>query len=214
MRPVYRDGGLTKKQRALDKNNDGKISGEDFKMMMDGGLFGDPFKRMRKKQDRKTKRAQKKFERASKKAARKGEGSPMYNNGGAYYDYPAPMTKEEAKFFRDQERFAEGATATFNQEVRRRDRAGRRFGRNTGYYPAQEREVSILLDMLENDQLNREDMVRKGKRRRGVKQAAGLAINPLLALLTSGKVAQIEAERASGVRPSFGQALGMVFGGQ
>jgi hypothetical protein len=214
MRPVYRDGGLTKKQKALDKNNDGKISGEDFKMMVNGGLFGNRFKRMRNKQDRKTRSQQRKFDRQSKKAARKGGGSPMYANGGAYYDYPAPMTKEEAKFFRDQERFEEGAFATINQEIGRRDKAGLRFGRNTGYYPAQEREVSILLDMLENDQLNREDMVRKGKRRRGVKQAVGMAINPLLALLTSGKVAQIEAERASGVRPSFGQALGMVFGGQ
>ena len=30
-------GGLTKKQKALDKNKDGKISGADFKMMKKGG---------------------------------------------------------------------------------------------------------------------------------------------------------------------------------
>jgi len=30
-------GKLTPKQKQLDKNKDGKISGEDFKMMMKGG---------------------------------------------------------------------------------------------------------------------------------------------------------------------------------
>ena len=34
---VMKEGGLVGGQKKLDKNNDGKISGEDFKMMMDGG---------------------------------------------------------------------------------------------------------------------------------------------------------------------------------
>lgn len=33
----YKKGGLTEKQKALDKNKDGKISGADFKMMKKGG---------------------------------------------------------------------------------------------------------------------------------------------------------------------------------
>ena len=34
---IMKEGGLVGGQKKLDKNNDGKISGEDFKMMMDGG---------------------------------------------------------------------------------------------------------------------------------------------------------------------------------
>lgn len=34
---LYKAGGLTPKQKQLDKNKDGKISGQDFKMMKDGG---------------------------------------------------------------------------------------------------------------------------------------------------------------------------------
>lgn len=33
----YKKGGLTEKQKTLDKNKDGKISGADFKMMKKGG---------------------------------------------------------------------------------------------------------------------------------------------------------------------------------
>ena len=33
----YKNGGLTEKQKDLDKNKDGKISGADFKMMKKGG---------------------------------------------------------------------------------------------------------------------------------------------------------------------------------
>ena len=34
----YSMGGMTGKQSKLDKNKDGKISGEDFKMMAGGGM--------------------------------------------------------------------------------------------------------------------------------------------------------------------------------
>ena len=34
----FADGGLTGKQTKLDKNKDGKISGEDFKKMKGGGM--------------------------------------------------------------------------------------------------------------------------------------------------------------------------------
>ena len=36
-RKMYKDGKLVGGQVKLDKNNDGKISGEDFKMMKKGG---------------------------------------------------------------------------------------------------------------------------------------------------------------------------------
>lgn len=39
---LYKAGGLTPKQKQLDKNKDGKISGQDFKMMKEGGKVPKP----------------------------------------------------------------------------------------------------------------------------------------------------------------------------
>lgn len=37
LKKKYRKGGLVGKQHKLDKNKDGKITGQDFKMMKKGG---------------------------------------------------------------------------------------------------------------------------------------------------------------------------------
>ena len=39
MKKCYAKGELVCKQKNLDKNNDGKISGDDFKMMKAGGMM-------------------------------------------------------------------------------------------------------------------------------------------------------------------------------
>ena len=54
LRKKYRKGGLVGKQHKLDKNKDGKITGQDFKMMKDGGKLskGKRPKKMKKMADK------------------------------------------------------------------------------------------------------------------------------------------------------------------
>lgn len=140
-----------------------------------------------------------------------------YYGGGRYQmggDIPMGRTKEEAKFMRDMDRYDEGFKGMFNKELGRRDRAAFAAARQDpeGYYPALEREASVLLDMLNSGQLNSEDMIRLGKRRRGFKQAATLGGQAALGLLGAGMVAQSEAEKLSGVRPTLGRSLLIALG--
>ena len=44
MKKGYSKGVLVGKQKNLDKNNDGKISGDDFKMMKTGGMMKKGYK--------------------------------------------------------------------------------------------------------------------------------------------------------------------------
>lgn len=137
-----------------------------------------------------------------------------YMGGGKYYNMGGEYDpKKQAKHKRDMDRFDEGFNATMKQELRRRDRDVRRSGPDElGFYPRYEQEVSVLLDMLENDQLGYDEMVQKGRRRRGAKQAATLLGELGLAGFAGGKVAQLEAERLTGNRPKFGRALLMALG--
>ena len=99
-------------------------------------------------------------------------GGGKYMNGG---DIPMGRTKEEAKFMRDMDRYDEGFKGMMNKELGRRYRAAFKAARQDpeGYYPALERETSVLLDMLNSGKLNSEDLIRLGKRRRGLKQRCG-----------------------------------------
>jgi hypothetical protein len=136
-----------------------------------------------------------------------------YGYGGKYEDGGDYDPKKQAKHMRDLARFDMGFDATMKKELRRRDRDVRRSGPDElGFYPQYEQEVSVLLDMLENDQLGYDEMVQKGRRRRGAQQAAALLSELGLAGFAGGKVAQIEAERLTGNRPKFGRALLMALG--
>lgn len=131
---------------------------------------------------------------------------------GGYIPPDSPMTKDDmirqAKFENDMYRFHEGVAGTLGKELRQRDRAVRRSGPDAeGYYPAYEQEVSVLLDMLNNGDLQFDDMVRKGKRRRGFKQGAALLGQLGLGGFLAGKVNQAELERAGHGRVPFFQAL-------
>lgn len=136
----------------------------------------------------------------------KEEGN--YQDGGTYDPY-SPMTKEERKFQRGMERYDEGVKGMLKKEMRQRDREAFRTARRDpdGYYPALDSETSILLEMLESGQLNEEDAMRIGKRRRLGKQVGPFAAEAALGLLASGKVAQSKAERQGLGRPKFGRAL-------
>jgi hypothetical protein len=138
-------------------------------------------------------------------------GGGKYMNGG---DIPMGRTKEEAKFMRDMDRYDEGFQGMMNKELRRRDRDAFAAARQDpeGYYPALESETSVLLDMLNSGKLNSEDLIRLGKRRRGLKQAATLGSEVALGLFGAGKVAQSEAEKLTGNRPNFGRSLLMALG--
>ena len=115
---------------------------------------------------------------------------------------------------RDMDRYDEGFKGMMNKELGRRDRAAFKAARQDpeGYYPALERETSVLLDMLNSGKLNSEDLIRLGKRRRGLKQAATLGSEVALGLFGAGKVAQSEAEKLTGNRPNFGRSLLMALG--
>ena len=80
---LYGKGGLTPKQKKLDKNNDGQISGEDFKMMNVGGLIKRAERNVAKAskaaegmQSEKLSKAKKSFRKAVKKSAK---AAKLYN---------------------------------------------------------------------------------------------------------------------------------------
>jgi hypothetical protein len=133
----------------------------------------------------------------------------VYENGGGFpFRPPGPPTKEEAKFLRQQMAVDEGLRALIQKELRGRDRVAMR--ENMPF----ETESAVLLDMLDSGQLNREDAMRKGKRRRFAKQAAPLLGEMALATALGAGTLQNMHERQTGTRPNFGRALRMLFGGR
>jgi hypothetical protein len=132
-----------------------------------------------------------------------------YAEGGEFpFRPPGPPTKEEAKFLRQQEAVDEGLRAFMQKALRSRDKVA---DKNDLPY---ETMSSVLLDLINSGQLNREDALRKGKRRRFARQAAPLLGEAALATALGAGTLQNQHERQTGYRPNFGQALRMIFGGQ
>lgn len=149
-----------------------------------------------------------------------------YANGGGVdfdprmlrYSDPNPMQRQHLL---DQARYEIGLKGELNKEIHRRDREAfaqaRQESKETGgtyMYPALDQEVTVLMDMLSKDQLQRDELSKKGKRRRTVNQILPFLLQGGLGMAGAGKVAQHQAEKLTGERPNFGQALRMVFGGQ
>tara|TARA_R110002020_G_scaffold63115_3_gene168181 strand:- start:428 stop:898 length:471 start_codon:yes stop_codon:yes gene_type:complete len=90
------------------------------------------------------------------------EGGKMYAEGG---DLELPYgPRRRSKIEQDQRLFEKGVEAELRQDMRRENRMANRQGRRTGVFPARPSDMSFLLEALEQDRLNRPDMVRKGGR--------------------------------------------------
>jgi len=117
--------------------------------------------------------------------------------------------KKDGKHQRDMDRFMSGLKAYMQDSYDAEHKQSKKQARETGYYPAPQREVRHLLEGLESGAINFPDTVKRGKGRRGRQQAAAMAAQILLPMFLKGKVMQTEAERATGNRPSFFDALRM-----
>ena len=164
-----------------------------------------------------------------------------YQNGGVYPKYKNPMLAprydrdpRQRKFNRRQLRAEEGITAELNREsdyLMRRDYERLRQeaidqGVEQEFYDTMRKitqlpgasDTDVLMSMLSRgteerggETLNREDLERKGLRRRLVKQVAPVAGMAGLGLLGAGKAAQSQAQRL-GVNLPFGEALLIALG--
>lgn len=125
-------------------------------------------------------------------------------NGPGAYD-----PRKDGKHQRDMDRFMSGLKAMLQDSYTAEHKQSKKQERETGYYPAPQAEVRHLLAGLESGDINFKDAVKRGKGRRGRQQAAAMVAQLLLPAFLKGKIMQTEAERATGNRPSFFDALRM-----